>query len=243
MRIDLHTHSTVSDGTDSPTELVEPAARGRTRRGGADRSRHVRRSGRGRGRRVERPGVGSSAGWSCPAPGSDQSVHLLAYGADPEHPGLAAEMARVRGGRTGRLRPVLDKLAELGVPVSEEEVLAQVGSQPVGGSPAHRRRDGRRRSRPGPYGGLRPLPGRRRPGARAAVRDRDRPRHRPGARRGRGGGDRPSLGPRPGARCCRRRSCEQLVAEHGLDGIEVDHQDHDADDPGRLRPWPTGWAC
>ncbi len=34
---------------------------------------------------------------------------------------------------------------------------------------------------------------------------------------------------------CRRRCCAALVAEHGLDGIEVDHQDHDAETRARLR--------
>ncbi|MGI3781808.1 MAG: PHP domain-containing protein, partial [Janthinobacterium lividum] len=64
-----------------------------------------------------------------------QSVHLLAYGADPEAAALAEEMVRVREGRTGRLRPVLDLLAGLGVPVTEEEVMAQVGSSPSVGRP------------------------------------------------------------------------------------------------------------
>ena len=47
---------------------------------------------------------------------------------------LAEEMELVRGGRTGRLRPVLAKLAELGVPVTEEEVLVhrRVDSPSVG---------------------------------------------------------------------------------------------------------------
>jgi predicted metal-dependent phosphoesterase TrpH len=62
-------------------------------------------------------------------------VHLLAYGADPASPGLAAEMVRVRGGRLGRLSGVLDKLAELGVPVTEAEVMTQVGSSPSVGRP------------------------------------------------------------------------------------------------------------
>ena len=78
------------------------------------------------------------AEWSSPAPVQGSSVHVLAYGADPASPGLAAEMARVRDGRLGRLAGVLRKLAELGVPVSEAEVMAQVGRQSLGWSPAHR---------------------------------------------------------------------------------------------------------
>ena len=70
---------------------------------------------------------------SCSRHGS--SVHVLAYGADPASPRLAAEMARVREGRLGRLAGVLRKLAELGVPVSEAEVMAEVGNSPSVGRP------------------------------------------------------------------------------------------------------------
>ncbi len=62
-------------------------------------------------------------------------MHVLAYGADPASPGLAAEMARVRDGRLGRLAGVLAKLTALGVPVSEAEVMAQVGDSPSVGRP------------------------------------------------------------------------------------------------------------
>jgi predicted metal-dependent phosphoesterase TrpH len=44
-------------------------------------------------------------------------------------------MARVRGGRLGRLAGVLQRLAELGVPVTEEQVLAEVGQSPSVGRP------------------------------------------------------------------------------------------------------------
>ena len=44
-------------------------------------------------------------------------------------------MVLVRSGRSGRLRPVLAKLAELGVPVTEEAVLSFVGTSPSVGRP------------------------------------------------------------------------------------------------------------
>ena len=70
---------------------------------------------------------------SCTHQGN--SVHLLAYGADPAPRGLAEEMAKVRGGRMGRVAGVLGRLAELGVPVTEEQVLAEVGNSPSVGRP------------------------------------------------------------------------------------------------------------
>jgi predicted metal-dependent phosphoesterase TrpH len=134
MRIDLHTHSNVSDGTDSPAELVRAAVAARldvvaltdhdTFDGLADAMAEGERAG------IE---VVGGMELSCSRQGS--SVHLLAYGADPTSPGLAAEMVRVRGGRLGRLAGVLVKLAELGVPVTEAEVMAQVGESPSVGRP------------------------------------------------------------------------------------------------------------
>ena len=134
MRIDLHTHSSVSDGTDTPAELVHKARAvgldvvGLTDHDTFDGLDEATAEG-------ERLGIQVVRGMelSCPRQGS--SVHVLAYGADPASPGLAAEMARVRDGRLGRLAGVLAKLTALGVPVSEAEVMAQVGDSPSVGRP------------------------------------------------------------------------------------------------------------
>ncbi len=134
MRIDLHTHSSVSDGTDTPAELVHKARAvgldvvGLTDHDTFDGLDEATAAG-------ERLGIQVVRGMelSCSRQGS--SVHVLAYGADPASPGLAAEMARVRDGRLGRLAGVLAKLTALGVPVSEAEVMAQVGDSPSVGRP------------------------------------------------------------------------------------------------------------
>jgi predicted metal-dependent phosphoesterase TrpH len=134
MRIDLHAHSNVSDGTDTPAELVVAA-----REAGLDvvaLTDHDTFDGLDRAVAAGREhGVEVVHGMELSCSRQGQSVHLLAYGADPEAAALAEEMVRVREGRSGRLRPVLDLLAGLGVPVTEEEVLAQVGSSPSVGRP------------------------------------------------------------------------------------------------------------
>src|SRR5919202_2886737 len=134
MRIDLHAHSNVSDGTDPPAELVVAA-----KEAGLDvvaLSDHDTFDGLDRALAAGREhGVEVVRGMELSCSRQGQSVHLLAYGVDPDAAGLAEEMVRVREGRTGRLRPVLDKLAALGVPVSEESVLEQVGSSPSVGRP------------------------------------------------------------------------------------------------------------
>ena len=134
MRIDLHTHSSVSDGTDAPGELVRKAlAAGLdvvalTDHDTFDGSDEAAAEG-------ERLGLGVVGGMELSCSRLGNSVHVLAYGADPASPALAAEMARVRDGRLGRLAGVLRKLAELGVPVSEAEVMVQVGNSPSVGRP------------------------------------------------------------------------------------------------------------
>ena len=134
MRIDLHTHSSISDGTDEPAALVRLA-----QAAGLDvvaLTDHDTFDGLDEAvAEGDRLGIEVVRGMelSCSRQGS--SVHLLAYGANPDHPVLAEELRAVRGGRRGRLAGVLAKLAELGVPVSEADVLAQVGLSPSVGRP------------------------------------------------------------------------------------------------------------
>jgi predicted metal-dependent phosphoesterase TrpH len=134
MRIDLHTHSSVSDGTDTPEELVRRAAAvgldvvALTDHDTFDGLDAAAEEGERSGIRVVR-----GVELSCSRGGS--SVHLLGYGPDPGQPELAEELLRVQGGRMGRLSGVLAKLAELGVPVTEAEVLEQVGESPSVGRP------------------------------------------------------------------------------------------------------------
>ena len=102
MRIDLHTHSSTSDGTDTPEQLVEQAVRARldvvalTDHDTFDGLDAAVATG-------ERVGVQVVRGLelSCAQDGS--SVHLLGYGVDPADPELAREMERVRDGRSGRV--------------------------------------------------------------------------------------------------------------------------------------------
>lgn len=134
MKIDLHTHSSVSDGTDTPAELVQAAGKA-----GLDvvaLTDHDTFDGLGAAvAEGERVGVEVVRGLELSCSRHGASVHLLAYGADEADPGLTEELVRVRGGRRGRLGGVLERLAALGVPVSEAEVLAQVGDSPSVGRP------------------------------------------------------------------------------------------------------------
>jgi len=134
MLIDLHVHSSVSDGTTSPTRLVFDAQAagldviGLTDHDTFDGVREATEAGR-------RVGVTVLQGVEISAERQGSSVHLLGYGCDPRDAALAAELARCRAGRAGRIRATLDLLAELGVPLSHDEVMAQVGAAPSVGRP------------------------------------------------------------------------------------------------------------
>lgn len=127
MRIDLHTHSWVSDGTDSPTRLVLKAhAAGldvialtdHDTLGGVEEAREA-------GRRV---GVHVLAGVELSATLSAREVHLLGYGPRLDHAELNAELHRIRQGRRNRLPAMLEKLTELGFPVTMGEVQAHAAA-------------------------------------------------------------------------------------------------------------------
>ncbi|WP_055599558.1 PHP domain-containing protein [Streptomyces aureus] len=130
MRIDLHTHSTASDGTDSPAELVRNAAAAGldvvaltdhdTTRGHAEAI----------GALPEGLTLVTGAELSCRVDGI--GLHMLAYLFDPEEPALLAERELVRDDRVPRARAMVGKLQELGVPVTWEQVARIAGDGSVG---------------------------------------------------------------------------------------------------------------
>jgi 3',5'-nucleoside bisphosphate phosphatase len=233
MRIDLHTHSSVSDGTDTPAELVSKA-----RAVGLDvvaLTDHDTFDGLDEAAAEgERLGIPVVRGMELSCSRRGDSVHVLAYGADPASPGLAAEMARVRDGRLGRLAGVLAKLAELGVPVSEADVMAQVGDSPSVGRPHIADaliKAGHVRDRQEAFDRFLA------DGGPAHV-------HRYTIEVDRGidlvheaGGLAVIAHPWGRGReyVLPSSVLEELVRDHGLDGIEVDHQDHDSETRQRLR--------
>ena len=233
MRIDLHTHSRISDGTDSPAELVAMARDAKldvlalTDHDTFDGLDEALSEG-------ERLGVEVVRGMELSCARRGNSVHLLAYGADPVHPALAAEMVRVRGGRTDRLRPVLAKLAELGVPVTEAQVRAQVGCSPSVGRPHIADalvEAGHVRDRTEAFDRFLA------DGGPAHV-----PRYAIDIAKGidlvhAAGGVAVLAHPwgRGREHILPVDLLETLARDHRLDGLEVDHQDHDADARRRLR--------
>ena len=155
MRIDLHVHSSASDGTDPPAEVARRAAAaglnvcaltdhdtmagvaaavaalppGLTLVPGLELSCSIA-SYPGGG---FPPGPPSPRGGFPPGPPSDgRSVHLLGYLCDPGDQALAAETELIRDDRVHRARAMVARLAELGAPVTWEQVTAIAGDAVVG---------------------------------------------------------------------------------------------------------------
>ncbi|WP_405618866.1 PHP domain-containing protein [Streptomyces sp. NBC_00076] len=130
MRVDLHTHSTASDGTDSPAELVRNAAAA-----GLDvvaLTDHDTTRGHAEARAALPEGLTLVAGAELSCRIDGVSMHMLAYLFDPEEPALLAERELVRDDRVPRARGMVAKLNELGVPVTWEQVARIAGDGSVG---------------------------------------------------------------------------------------------------------------
>ncbi|MGA7688777.1 MAG: PHP domain-containing protein [Jiangellales bacterium] len=126
MRIDLHTHSSVSDGTDSPTELVDAAAAAGvdvlaladhdTARGWDEAGEAANAAG------IELvPAIEVSSTWR----GAD--VHMLAYWPDGANSPLEEMLAAIRAGRLSRIPQMLGALAAHGIRITEEQVRRAAG--------------------------------------------------------------------------------------------------------------------
>ena len=147
MRIDLHTHSSVSDGTESPAALVAAA-----RAAGLDvvaltdhdtTGGWGRRGGRPPGRAHGRPRHGDVLPLVPRPTDRPVSVHLLAYLFDPRTAGLAAERARLRDERLGRAERIVDGAGRRRPP-GELGGDRRRPRRRRGGPPAHRPGAGRR---------------------------------------------------------------------------------------------------
>ena len=133
-RIDLHTHSTASDGTLTPARLVAAGAEA-----GLDVmavTDHDTTGGWAAAAAARPPGLSLVRGaeLSCRWHGTEPAtpLHLLAYLFDPEEPELAAELARVRADREQRGERIVELLRADGVDISWPEVMGYAAGGSVG---------------------------------------------------------------------------------------------------------------
>ena len=133
-RIDLHAHSTASDGTDSPAELMAAAdAAGLAVVALTDHDT----TGGWAAAEAARPDhltLIRGAEFSTRARGEGRyaSIHLLGYLFDPADPAIAAEQARLRTERLHRGVGIVQKMVADGLPISVDQVLGIAANAPVG---------------------------------------------------------------------------------------------------------------
>lgn len=132
--IDLHTHSSASDGTETPAELVaSAAAAGVEVLGITDHDTvagwdEAAEAAGEHGVTLVR-GIEISCAWR------HSSIHLLGYLTDPDDRSLMVELSRARESRSTRLARMVALMAADGIPLTYAEVEAQVAPGATPGRP------------------------------------------------------------------------------------------------------------
>ncbi len=229
MAIDLHTHTTASDGTLAPAELVRAALEGGveviavTDHDTVDGIAPAREAAAGTGLRV-------LAGVELSSTHEWRGLHLLAYGVDPAGATFTARLRELAALREERVRAMLGRLRRLGIDLSWERVAAlargTVGRPHVARAlveAGHARDSGDAFARYIGSGGPAYLPSARLTVAEAVAIARD-------------AGGAVALA-HPLLSLSRRELVALLPALRaaGLDGLEVYHSEHDAADSRYLR--------
>ena len=129
--IDLHAHSTASDGTYSPAEVAELAKKlglfaiALTDHDTIDGLDEFQKTGNALG--IETiPGIEFAALWEKH---HRPEIHLVGLGFDPAHPALLSRMQEIRQSRDLRNSKMCEKLSSIGLHITIEEVAANAGGE------------------------------------------------------------------------------------------------------------------
>jgi 3',5'-nucleoside bisphosphate phosphatase len=133
--IDLHTHSTVSDGSDAPERIPELAAEAGC--SAVALTDHDSLAGIGPARlRAEELGLRLVPGCevSCRPVGTG-GMHVLVYFVEDDGSRLCQELVRLREDRRRRNLALAERLASMGVPLTYDMVVAHAGGEEGVGRP------------------------------------------------------------------------------------------------------------
>jgi len=127
--IDLHLHTTASDGRCTPRELVDRVLAARltvmavtdhdTTAAIAEVQEYARQR-----------GIEALAGIEVTAVEDGRDIHVLGYFLDPAEPGLIQFLKKQRETRVARVHVIAARLAELGVPIDLQDLLDEAERQP-----------------------------------------------------------------------------------------------------------------
>lgn len=120
-RADLHLHTTFSDGSYTPAQILDLA-----RRCGLSAVAFTDHD-------IVTPPIADHAvavvaGVEITAEFRGRELHLLAYDFDADNPALRSALERLRHGRAGRFREMVQRLRQRGVHLSDEQMPAATGS-------------------------------------------------------------------------------------------------------------------
>ena len=129
--VDLHLHSTKSDGSFSPTQVVQRAADvglsaiSLTDHDSVAGVREAQTAGRDVGVEVI-PGIELST------QEANTDIHILGYFVDPDHSDLLAWLRQFQETRLKRAEKIVEKLNRLGVRIAMSQVLHRAGNAAIG---------------------------------------------------------------------------------------------------------------
>lgn len=224
---DLHMHSVRSDGEWSPSRLVQEARREGLR--AVALTDHDTTDGLDEAFAAgDWEGVEVIAGVEI-STWLDADVHVLAFGFDPAHATLASLFRDAKGARRTRAAHMVERLAELGMPISLESVLLEAGDGAIG-----RPHVARALARSGQVGSVREAFDRFLGDGKPACVDKMKVTPEETARAVRAAGG-VTVAAHPG--CYGGMALLPRLAEAGIDGVEVKHSLHGRELTAELEAW------
>ena len=129
--IDLHLHSTQSDGSSSPTQVVQRAAE--LGLSAISLTDHDSVAGVQEAQNIGRDiGVEVIPGTELSVQEAGMDIHILGYFIDPENPELLAYLQKFQDARRDRAEKIVARLNRLGVRITMAQVLYKAGDGAIG---------------------------------------------------------------------------------------------------------------
>ncbi len=129
--VDLHAHTTASDGTVAPADLVDLAAK-RSLRVLAITDHDTVDAIDAASRHAAEAGVLIVPGVELSTTERGAEIHVLGYGVDPTSVSLRAELDALAAARFRRVQKMIEKLHDAGYPIDGDAILAQADEGSIG---------------------------------------------------------------------------------------------------------------